>query len=110
MQTQTTSNYPTDTGRKSADHTPGPWRIVGVRPGYGVDVETCDSEPITVNGADDDAVNYANARLIAAAPALLAALHVVAKCVADDLGGVTLGSFEQGIVRAAIAQATGGAP
>jgi hypothetical protein len=35
------------------------------------------------------------------------ALTVVANCVADSEGGVTLGSYEQGIVRAAIAKTQG---
>lgn len=40
-----------------------------------------------------------------AAPHLLAALEIIDRCVADDQGGVSLGSYEMDIVRAAIAKA-----
>ena len=36
---------------------------------------------------------------------LVAALRIVAGCVADEQGGTTLGSYEMGIVRAALAKA-----
>lgn len=39
--------------------------------------------------------------------ALLAALRIVAGCVADDRGGTTLGSWEMEKVRAALAAAEG---
>ena len=57
-------------------YTPGPWRVVGIRPGHSVDVETSDSEPISVGGPDD-ARNCANAQLIANATELLAAAQLV---------------------------------
>jgi hypothetical protein len=44
-------------------------------------------------------------RLIAAAPDLLEALQIIANCVADSEGGTTLGSYEMGKVRAALAKA-----
>jgi hypothetical protein len=47
----------------------------------------------------------AHASLIAAAPDLLEALRVVRQCIADAEGGVTLGSYEMGVVRAALAKA-----
>lgn len=55
-------------------------------------------------GASHDTNAPAKARLTAAAPDLLAALRVVAACVPDDLGGTTLGSYEMGVVRAALAK------
>jgi uncharacterized alpha-E superfamily protein len=65
----------------SAAYTPGPWRISGVRQGHSVDLETSESEAISV-GVSDDAENddqaMANARLIAAAPELL---HALEECV-----------------------------
>ena len=86
-------------------HTPGPWRvdrrnpspttgewmIAGSKPGYLADVRDCGSGDVT-----------ANARLIAAAPDLLACLLDVL----DADGDLDVMDFDR--YRAAIAKATGG--
>ena len=52
-----------------AKHTQGPWRL------YGYDVGTAQDETLAVVCAMDGDTDEANARLIAAAPDLLAALE-----------------------------------
>lgn len=91
-------------------HTPGPWHI-GVRTYHaGRDVYGPKGEPVAV--ADQDITlpeeSAANARLIAAAPELLAAL--VALVGEADLGEVDLDDDDRAkldAARAAIAKATG---
>lgn len=70
---------------QTAKHTPGPWRvgtgatIVGVRPdgsGLPLMVAQC-VRPIHGTEQEDNAYLFANARLIAQAPALLAVLRTV---------------------------------
>ena len=91
-------------------HTPGPWHI-GVRTFHaGRDVYVPKGEPVAVA---DDAITAtpeaeANARLIAAAPDMLAALR---ELVVNNMGhpkGITVPQLDK--ARAAIAKATGGQP
>ena len=112
----------------NSKHTPGPWRWtanyepaeleidIGTyeSPGYwgnptlmagDVCVVGCDEYWI-LGGDKYDPDGRANARLIAAAPDLLAALKVAEKAMQADISGIDIGaSFEQ--IRAAIAKATG---
>lgn len=95
-------------------HTPGPWLCYAQTRGFAV--ESFDSNGhnpgiCDVNGADERKaegreINYANARLIAAAPELLAALERVLEChrlkISLDTNAAAL---EQ--ARAAIAKAKG---
>lgn len=88
-------------------HTPGPWRVAGKRTGYihGPDVQVCivgnyrDTELLPFNKERWDA----DARLIAAAPDLLAALkdtlRLLTQAAGEDFNGVEN-------ARAAIAKAT----
>lgn len=93
-------------------HTPGPWhsRPVGFR-GH-MEVFTASDDLIAALHLRDDTA--ANARLIAAAPELLAALIGAEKCIAKSLTHLppeTLAAFAGewlGEIRAAIAKATGG--
>lgn len=66
-----------------AKHTPGPWEVIGTDPAEGGDWFWIKAQPSpvlrgftkdigVVNGSQSDAVQQANARLIAAAPELLA--------------------------------------
>lgn len=90
-------------------HTPGPWEVYGGTRA-GIDKED-GSFSIVVAGYDDDecgiyghtdAEAAANARLIAAAPDLLAACRAA-------LEGQSIPPFEKyEMIRAAIAKATGG--
>jgi len=100
----------------SAQHTPGPWSCAGAYGRYGRSIIGPDGEnighvqtdrPARRNDAGHGeteplAHGEANARLIAAAPDLLAAL----RGIVDALGGEC---FDWGPARAAIAKATGGA-
>ena len=84
----------------TAQHTPGPWAIAGHYIGtLGVNVATVGY----ASGAE-----HANARLIAAAPDLLAALERIAN--SEEYHGDAFScDFEtlQNVARAAIAKATG---
>lgn len=90
-----------------AAHTPGPWirgaRLLDVCAGASVvaTVACASSHPATEEQA------HANARLIAAAPDLLAALEIVSNCIPDSTGGTTLGTWEMQKVREAIRKAKG---
>ena len=118
-------------------HTPGPWQI-----GKNFGSVVCDTPVPGIRGSDDteyygghliaESVTEANARLIAAAPELLEALHIQHACGAPakanlyDEGGVegwhwthpdgrewtAAGAWDEAppmhpVVRAAIAKATG---
>jgi hypothetical protein len=97
----------------AAKHTPGPWAACGDYP-YGM-TTVCDYRggkgpytPVAICGQGIDRPQDerdANARLIAAAPELLAALETVANSIAM---GMTHNEV-QAFARAAIAKATGGA-
>jgi len=94
----------------SAKHTPEPWRIVYARPGFdrdfGVKVDGC----IGVVVAEGDVrveEAHANARLIAAAPDLLAALRDVEAHhveINKRAGRAEADSWTLTVVRAAIAK------
>lgn len=68
-------------------HTPGPWHVVQPFP-YEADlcIETEQGKPIVQTGQEGDGgvVNMADARLIAATPALLEALEDAEAHVSDD--------------------------
>jgi hypothetical protein len=61
-----------------AEHTPGPWRVVTASHGRTVGVVADDQVTVvTIRSASDE--DRANARLIAAAPALLAACKALVR-------------------------------
>ena len=117
-----------------AAHTPGPWKVCGGQNGKcncGIMWSIPGDFPIcTVAGGSTfptavahkhmadapdmiyqtitDAERNANARLIAAAPDMLAALQALVKC-SDDLGAVELPGSATAKARSAIARATGAA-
>lgn len=66
--------------QQQARHTPGPWTFddnMGCR-----DIRGADGKPIaSTHGLANDDEDQANARLIAAAPELLAALKTALKCI-----------------------------
>lgn len=85
-------------------HTPGPWRVKGIRSVVADKTHICAngetmSLPNAVVCTVDNHDREANARLIAAAPALLEALEAVVK--------LSPGQTVENIAREAIAQATG---
>lgn len=82
-------------------HTPGPWECSGIAiMAGGHCIATCDTEAANTS----DKINKANARLIAAAPDLLA---LVQEVLSDELASLAPGTIER--ARAAIAKATGDA-
>ena len=99
-------------------HTPGPWAVIER-------ADTIDGEPVIYVGKPDrreELRDYSlthaehdvarvyerdDARLIAAAPDLLAALREIAEALPESDGGKTPDRFVRG-ARAAIARATGG--
>lgn len=88
-------------------HTPGPWTIEGGCFG-GYDIHADDSGlGDTFTKPASGIARYPDARLIAAAPDMLAALRIVANCMPNDEGGVDLGTYEVGVILDAIAKATG---
>lgn len=120
-----------------AKHTPGPWSVtrdvwpdvaeyekhgIGVRPARPADLKRLDAlkgwssgyAPIALVKGDkrycDDAMRLANARLIAAAPELLEALHILLANLSSDLeceGYDPLDDARVKLARDAIAKATG---
>ncbi len=102
----------------TAAHTPGPWEVAdGRRVGVTLPcrLEECgfDSHCVALTYGHDPRINAeANARLIAAAPDMLAALCMLSDALPSDKYMRERGSVPgQGILmmRAAIAKATGGA-
>ena len=98
----------------NALHTPGPWEAKhreGTDGDYRTEVfsakhggiATCDWTPKNLGNGVTATYREANARLIAAAPDLLAALQAIAK---TECASLAL-EYVQGIARAAIAKATG---
>ena len=90
----------------NAKHTPGPWIAHGItinheQPGVEYPIATTTNSPIPTEEA------YANARLIAAAPAMLEALRAVA-ALANGQGRANLMEVA-GQAQQIIAQAEGGA-
>ena len=104
------------TGAKpSAAHTPGPWQVSGGRAnhtlyGHGVGPDSayialvtyCDRTP------EHHVQSLADARLIAAAPELLAAAQELIRCDDCLTGEISMSEYEHavGMLRAAIAKAT----
>lgn len=91
----------------SAAHTPGPWRVTGpnVRAGDALLAMVTDH---WANEKTPDAEKMANARLIAAAPELLAALHALVG--EADLGEIDHDDDTRALIeraRDAIERATG---
>lgn len=84
-------------------HTPGPWYTAATSTiGHAYVV---DSEGFTI--CDPSPMGAANARLIAAAPDLLAALQMVARIWSHDQTANAAPDSPLAIVRAAITKATG---
>ncbi len=85
---------------KAAKHTPGPWRIVGAD-GYATAIWGPEAQDVVPETAP---MNQANARLIAAAPDMFAALKLAEAFIA--LQGKGFG-YDEAIesIRAAIAKA-----
>ena len=104
-----------------SSHTPGPWRYDTDPNGWEFRIAQGDDAPYTPGYSDvaHFAVNTvrgesrdtqeANARLIAAAPDLLAALEAIWPFVEEDDGGFATPQYQAAIdqVRAAIAKARG---
>jgi GAF domain-containing protein len=91
-------------------HTHGPWRVVGgteVRGGHFGGVIICDTSQFRVPHPDAQAFAAPDARLIAAAPALLEALQTLADAV-DQFVPLANEWPELSAARAAIAQAMEG--
>lgn len=88
-----------------AQHTPGPWHI-GMNPGPIIYGERGDQVANMCDGLYGDDENRANARLIAAAPDMLAVLLAIAE--GEDY--LTINQFQMDRVEAAIARATGSEP
>jgi len=97
----------------AAKHTPGPWQIAeavqsrytptNMRRVRAVDEGHDHGAVCEVYGVRDDSVAAANARLIAAAPELLAALVNIER----NCGGSVTEQYIARLARAAIAKATG---
>ena len=86
----------------SAQHTPGPWHVDPENPTWVDDENEC---CMATTGYGDDEGDRANARLIAAAPDMLAALRQV---VDETAGGMVPPSTDAiDTARAAIAKAEG---
>lgn len=96
----------------SNKHTPGPWTQGTSNPGRSCVWLDGNAEPENTMGPDNtwiDCVSEANARLIAAAPDLLEALHLAVKMA--ETGMCDFNPHDEYVMnkaRAAIAKATGG--
>ena len=89
----------------STRHTPGPWTYTG----FDIVSDSANkyvATPIQRKGTTPEEVN-ANARLIASAPALLAALESLLPHAARRIQGTTDGDPVLAVARAAIAAARG---
>ena len=99
----------------NANHTPGPWTVGNHGEAVWQNInEDTDKNICTVLKQDDPSnergETWANARLIAAAPALLAALKAIAEGGNCDCGAYwKVNNDHMAQARAAIAQAEGGA-
>ncbi|MCR4338254.1 MAG: hypothetical protein NUW01_00045 [Gemmatimonadaceae bacterium] len=87
-----------------AQHTPGPWYVGDVMEILAGDPAQPD---LVAEMPDDDPQSLADARLIAAAPALLAALGGLTQIGTTPDGGIIVGPQGWQIARAAIRQARG---
>lgn len=75
---------------KSTKHTPGPWKVVGM------EVHACDDRATVVcevTGASTNPVAVADARLIAAAPEMLAALKMAYPLITDKAAREEIGAL-----------------
>ena len=82
-------------------HTPGPWQLMnGSIVGKSPELRVC----MITSAMKDKAVTNADARLIAAAPELLAALHQI--IVHADQGGLNANSSSIDVARALLARLT----
>lgn len=88
----------------STTHTPGPWMLQTSDSDIFVEVIDSPTEGVTLATLPADEVGYANARLIAAAPELLAALNTF--LLASDLKDDSQWEARR-LARAAIAKAEG---
>ena len=91
----------------SAQHTPGPWVVDPESPTWVEDGNGC---CLAKTGYGDDEGDRANARLIAAAPDMLAALRALHDNIAEYAKINNLGGFDNHDMRqarAAIAKAEG---
>ena len=105
--------------RENAKHTPGPWEAA-IQPGCHAVIASLSGGPKAVaiigNNTPDDGnepMRFANARLIAAAPDLLAALQEMYEAASDSDSchyGTLSTTFLRKIARAAIVKATGEEP
>lgn len=92
----------------SAQHTPAPWYWADNAPGAPKNYRMIlDADGFTI--AEPSPMGEADARLIAAAPELLAALQMVNRIWSHDQTANLAPDSPVAIVRAAIAKATGGA-
>ena len=90
-------------------HTPGPWRVVEDRVPASLEVYAGKTAIAECWRRADALTELANARLIAAAPELLASLQIMVDRFIDTEG--SFGAWENEaieVARAAIAKATGG--
>lgn len=98
-----------------AEHTPGPWKIAPWPKARGYVISVCKGLPqkpvAQAHGQQDPAEREANARLIAAAPDLLAALEHVTELLVDTWSDAMDGDPEKEVAvadaRAALAAAKG---
>jgi hypothetical protein len=83
----TPENDPVGRFRQVSAHTPGPWGLTRMNgePAVGADTEDGGLVAVTVEGSDS--AREANARLIAAAPDLLAALQTIRNAAAMGIDG-----------------------
>jgi hypothetical protein len=111
----TTTQTPTAPAPTLAAHTPGPWRVTEY--GGEIAIHAEDNSKIALPEkwfASDRAEAEANARLIAAAPELLAALgklapYALQRAETEPPFTAKYARADYEIARAAIAKATGGA-
>lgn len=103
-----------DTKEKHATHTPGPW-VVGANVTAGNKLEGCSifaekiKDQIGWMRFDLDEENHANARLIAAAPDLLAQCKEFEKCLTHLINSGDSGAdLERDKLRAVLAKVDGG--
>lgn len=98
----------------NAQHTPGPWamedgngeHLAGPKGGF-VPVGGCGCCGSPFMAAERHDVGLADARLLAAAPDLLFVLEGVMKAEKDEAGRIILFGWQQEVIRAEIAKATG---
>jgi len=102
---------------KESKHTPGPWSVIGMVSGHVQKIVTCDAHGNTAANIatldiQDSKIKKSNARLIAAAPELLASLERSLERLnaANAARTEKQGRFMVSDIEAAIAKAKGVAP